>query len=243
MTRVNAHLKRNAANAAIAPHSPRAFTLIELILGIGIMATVLIAINAVFFSTMRLREAANRTVEESLPVQQGLATLRRDLQGAMPPSVSGLLAGTFKVGSVTSQGNNQPVEIEFNATTGVLRGSEPWSEVQRVSYSLRLSGDRRVPGNDLYRSVTRNLLATIPPQPEEQWVMSGIEDIEFSCYDGIQWRDYWDTSMTDSNLPTAVRVRLWIADATGMSDERSIEMVVPISAQSRTNQTEVIATQ
>ncbi len=213
--------------------SHRGFTLIELLLGIGITAIVLVAINAVFFTSLRLRDRTVNYVEESLPIQQTLAILRRDLQGAVPPG--GLLAGTFKVGDVTSLGANLPVKIEFNTTTGVTRESEPWGEVQKVTYGLRLPENRDQAGSDLYRSLTRNLLANIMPQPEEHWMMSGVESIEFSCYDGSQWRNYWDTSSTDTNLPSAVRVTVVLASQSADLAERQLEMIVPISAQSRTN--------
>jgi type II secretion system protein J len=212
------------------------FTLIELILSIAIMAVVLISVNAVFFSAMRLRESTINVVEESLPVQQALATLRRDLQGAVPPSDTSILSGNFKVGSVTSLGIGFPVDVEIYTTTGVLRDSEPWGEVQKVTYGLRQSGNINLAGQDLYRSVTRNLLATITPQPEDQWMMSGVESIQFSCYDGMQWRDTWDTTQTDTNLPSAIRVRVLLASNNRNSTApRPIEMVVPIDSQSRTN--------
>ena len=216
--------------------SASGFTLLELILAIGIMAIVLIAINAVFYTAMRMRENTANAVEESLPIQQCLAMLRRDLQGAMPPSDSGVLAGSFKAGDVTSLGTSLPVEIEFNTTTGVLRDDQPWGEVQKVAYGLRQPANRNGGGSDLYRSITRNLLATITPQPEDQWMMSGVESLQFSCYDGTQWRDTWDTSVTDTNLPTAIRVRILLANAGG-STPQPIEMVVPIDSRSRTNQT------
>ncbi len=231
---VAAHKKVTRANKPALAQT--AFTLIELILAIGIMAIVMIAINAVFFSAMRLRERSASTVEESLPLQQSLAILRRDLQGAMPPSSNGVFAGSFKVGGVTSLGSSLPVDIEFNTTTGVLRDNEPWGEVQKVAYGLRPSANRNLPGSDLYRSVTRNLLATITPQPDEQWMLSGVQSVEFSCYDGTQWRSEWDTSLMDTNLPSAVRVRILLANATGgSSTPRPIEMVVPIDSQSLTN--------
>ena len=214
----------------------RGFTLIELILSIANMAIVLIAVNAVFFSAMRLRESTTNAVDESLPVQQALATLRRDLQGAMPPSETGILAGDFKVGGVTSLGTSFPVDLEVYTTTGVMRDSEPWGEVQKVTYGLRQSGNANQSGQDLYRSVTRNLLATTTPQPEDQWMMSGVDSIQFSCYDGTQWRDSWDTTQTDTNLPTAIRVRVLLASNNKASSiPRPIEMVVPIDSQSRTN--------
>jgi type II secretion system protein J len=213
-----------------------AFTLIELILGVGIMAIVMIAINAVFFSSMRLRERTAATVDESLPIERTLAILRRDLQGAMAPSEEGILSGDFRVGDVTSIGVGQPVDIELYTTTGVLRENEPWGEVQKVAYQLRLPGNRGTPGQDLIRSVTRNLLATMTPQPEEQWMMGGVENILFSCYDGTAWQDTWDSAIT-TNLPAAVRVRILLANPRGSTDTpRAVEMVVPIDSQSRTNQ-------
>lgn len=214
----------------------RAFTLIELILGVGIMAIVMIAINAVLFSAMRLRERTTATVDESLPVQQTLSLLRRDLQGVMAPSEGGILSGDFKVGRVASIGVGQPVDVELYTTTGVLREDEPWGEVQKVTYQLRLSGDRRAPGQDLVRSVTRNLLASMTPQPEDQWMMGGVESILFSCYDGAAWEDTWDSTIT-TNLPTAVRVRILLANPGGNTGTpRPIEMLVPIDSQSRTSQ-------
>jgi hypothetical protein len=74
------------------------------------------------------------------------------------------------------------------------------------------------------------------PQPEEQWMMGGVENIHFSCYDGTAWYDTWDSTLT-TNLPTAVRVRILLANPGGNTGTpRPIEMLVPIDSQSRTNQ-------
>jgi type II secretion system protein J len=208
----------------------RAFTLIELILAIGVAAIVLVAINAVFFSAMRLRENTSNAVEASLPEQQALMLLRQDLAGIMPPNTNGVFGGSFKVGSVSSTGLNQPVDIELYTTTGALRANEPWGEVQRVTYELRTSADPSLPGKDLVRSVTRNLLATATVAPDDQPLMSGVNNVEYSCYDGTQWRNYWDTTMTDTNLPVAVRVRIQMA---GQDNAQPIEIVVPVDAQQR----------
>jgi len=213
-----------------------AFTLIELILAIAIMAIVMIAINAVFFSAVRLREHTDYAVEESLPVQQALATMRRDFQGAMPPAENGVLSGDFKVGIVSSMGSGLPVDVEVFTTTGAMRENEPWGEVQKVTYGLRTPSNQQMPGKDLFRSVTRNLLATMTPQPDDQRLMGGVESIEYSCYDGTQWRDTWDTTVTDTNLPAAIRVRILMAGHSGNSGSaQPIEMIVPIDSQSRTN--------
>jgi type II secretion system protein J len=213
----------------------KGFTLIELILAIAVMAVVLVAVNAVFFTSLRLRDRMHAVVDEALPLERTLSVLRRDLQGAVPPS--GLLSGDFKVGGVTSLGASLPVDIEFCTTTGALLENQPWGEVQRVTYALRQPGDRSAAGMDLIRSVTRNLLSSTTPQPEDQWMMGGIERVEYYCFDGSQWRNTWDTSQTDTNLPSAIRVRLQMAGSRGSAADSPVEILVLVDAQSRTNQT------
>jgi hypothetical protein len=171
-----------------------------------------------------------------MPIEQTLETIRRDLLNAVPPMSNGVLSGSFKVGGVTSIGAGEPVDIEFYTTTGVLRANEPWGEVQKVTYGLRQSASATARGRDLVRGVTRNLLASVTTQSSDQWMVDGVESIEFSCYDGSQWRSYWDTTLTDTNLPNAVRVRLILSnpgDSTGRG--RPVEMVVPIDAPSAPN--------
>jgi len=58
-------------------------------------------------------------------------------------------------------------------------------------------------GRDLVRSVIRNVLAPTPPEADEQWLMGNVQSMQFSSYDGANWRDSWDTSMGDTNLPAA----------------------------------------
>lgn len=209
------------------------FTLMELILAVGVSALVLAAISGVFFSAVRVREATARAVDESLPAQQALAVLRRDLQGAMPPSTNGVLAGPFRVGDVASAGLSQNAAIEFYTTTGALHANEPWGDVQRVAYFLRDGAA----GKELVRAVTRNLLTAFPPAADEQWMMDGVQSVEFDCFDGAQWRATWDTTLADTNLPVAVRVRITRADA-DPRDPQPIELFVPVNSQISTNQPE-----
>jgi hypothetical protein len=98
----------------------------------------------------------------------------------------------------------------------------------------------RSSGKDLVRSITRNLLAPTTPDVEDQLMMSGVQSVEFSCFDGLQWSDTWDTTgltSVNTNLPVAVRVR----HPTGGDSNKNaqpIEILVPVDAQSRTNATQ-----
>ena len=210
-----------------------------MILAIGIAAIVLVAINAVFFSALHLREVTQAAVDEATPLDQALTVLRRDLQCAVPPEPNGVLAGDFKAGTVTSIGMSLPVAIEIFTTTGTLRDNAPWGDIQRVTYQLKDPADHTVAGKDLIRSVTRNLLSTAALDVEDQWLMSGVENIKFSCSDGIQWYDAWDTTDVTSlntNLPVAVKILIQMVGKRGGNIRLPpVEMLVPIDSQSRTN--------
>ncbi len=206
------------------------FTLIELLLAIAISSVVLVCINAAFFGALRLRNATIEAVEAAVPIDLAITFLRRDLQCAVPPKPGGFMSGDFKAGSVIGNGIAQPVQLEFHTATAVFSRQDPWGEIQRVAYALKQSGTQQ----DLYRTVTRNLLTLSTPQIEEQQMLTGVDQFQVSCFDGTQWLDRWDTSDTASintNLPLAVR--LVIRRAGTSPDATPVEVVVPLRAVSR----------
>ena len=87
-------------------------------------------------------------------------------QCAVTPTngTSKILSGDFRVGTLTSPGVSQPVAIEMFTATGAVRDNAPWGDIQKVTYELRDPTDRNEPGKDLYRSVTRNIMATRVPR-------------------------------------------------------------------------------
>src|ERR1044071_8715978 len=89
-----------------------AFTLIELILAIGVAAIVLIAVNTVFFSALRLRNATTEMVDDATPIENAITILRRDLMCAVSPIPGGIMSGDFKCGDVTSVGVADMVSLE-----------------------------------------------------------------------------------------------------------------------------------
>ena len=214
-----------------------AFTLIEMILAIGVAAIVLIAINTVLFAALRLREATSDAVDAAAPLDQTATFLRRDLQCAMTPTngTTKVLSGDFRVGNVTSVGVAQPVAIEMFTATGALGANAPWADIQRVTYELKQPADRATTGQDLVRSVVRNLLSSTTPEVVDQLMLSGVASIKFSCFDGAQWQETWDTTgltSVNTNLPLAVRVDIQMA---GNNNASPVEILVPIDSVSRTN--------
>ena len=250
-----------------ARQSGPAFTLIEVILAVGIFALVLVAINTVFFAAIRLRQTTTNLVEESIPLDRALVVLRRDLQNAVPPG--SVMAGDFRGGLPTSGGlgNNsgssssstvgnkgvgstvagqsggQP-SLDFFATTGALSDAQPWGDLQEVNYQLMEPSDRSHYGRDLIRSVTRNLLANSSQLADSQCLLSNVASVNFSFYDGNQWRDSWDTSSGDTGLPLAVRVSVQMAVNNGPPPMyvEPVQLLVLLDVQSSTNSTTTAST-
>ena len=231
---------------ALDPQKARgaqAFTLIEMLLAVAICAIVLVAINGVFATAVRLRDKTSDAVEAGLPVNRALDTLYRDLKGTVGPG--GYLAGDFKCGAQAMgatmglSGEAGSAGLDFYTSTGTISDKAPWGDVQEVFYELKAPSDRNQHGMDLVRCVNHNLLALTTQTPETQRLMGNVQTLEFDCYDGFQWRNTWDTSAGDTNLPVAIRVRLQLvpqqeAQAVNL---QPLELLVPLSTQTRTNLT------
>ena len=228
--------ERGRSTALPVSTSRYAFTLIEMILAIGVAAIVLVTISSVFLAAIRLRNGTQDFVDASIPVDQTLSIMKRDLACIVTPTngTTKVLSGDFRVGNVVTTGSGEPAAIEMFTSTGQLGEKDPWGDIQRVTYELRDPVTRNAVGKDLVRSVTRNILSTTPGTPDDQSMMSGVQNITIACYDGVQWWNTWDTTgltSANTNLPLAVRV-----DIQPVGNQMApIEMVVPIDSVTRSN--------
>jgi general secretion pathway protein J len=232
-----------SATRASRPRGRRAggagFTLIEILLAVAVFAIVLLGVNTVFYSALRLERSTHRLLDERLPLNHALATLRRDLQGAVQPDSNGVFICDYKSGAARGGFASSPSgSLEFCTTTGRPGKDAPWADLQRVKYELTEPTNAAAGGGmDLVRVVTRNLLPVTTEETDEQWLMGGIESVEFLGYNGTEWRDTWDSSSGDAGLPQAVRVRVQLALPENRKTTRRepLELFVPLTTQARTN--------
>lgn len=214
-----------------------AFTLIEVLLAVAIFGVVLLAIHSIFHGALRLRNRTTQAIEEALPIERALATLRRDLANIVPPD--GPLGGTLTTTTPTTDGLLTQPLLQFHTATGILTDTAPWSEIQRVAYSLGAPTNNAT-GRDLRRIVTRNLLPLTQDLPEDQPLLQGVESILFSFHDGTAWKDSWDSTNEVVLLPRAIRVSLTLVD-TNLNRTTSrpppIELVVGLLVEPATNTT------
>jgi len=213
----------------------QAFTLLEVLLAIGILAIVMVVVHSVFHAALQLRNRADAAFSEAIPLQHTLTLLKRDLANLTLPT--GTLSGVLQTtptnhNSLTHEGEQCGPSIY--TASGMLTDNNPWSEMRKVTYYL-VQPTNQSPGLDLVRSVTSNLLPVNEEEYTDQRLMHGVNALTFQFYDGSTWRDDWDSANTSTYtatnpLPAGVRVQLTLINDSGVIAREPVELVVPVAA-------------
>jgi len=210
------------------------FTLLELLAATAMFAVIIVALYSVFYGALRLRERAAETFETQLPKEFSLSLLKRDLADAVAPT--GVLAGSF-LGEKREEGRRRLDRLEIHTASARVDEHHPWGDIQRVEFSaIPPEGENDLSQIDLVRAVTRNLLASTEEEPQEAVLLTGIQCLEFSYYDGETWQDSWDSTTQENTLPLAVRV--WLEFLPAESEDNPpppVEMVISIAAGTRSD--------
>lgn len=186
---------------------PRGFTLLEVLLALGIMSIVAVALFASLHVAFKSKRVAEGTLE---PVRAGEAVMemiRAELEGALPPG-RGVLAGPF-VGRNWrggAGGNGDDDDVTFHTAADAPPFAERFGEVKRVELTvarMQDTGERA-----LARRVIGNLLAPAAVEPDDEILCRGVASFNLRYYDGRQWWDSWDSSIENDSLPVAVEVTL-----------------------------------
>ena len=213
------------------------FTLVELLLA----SVSMLVIAAGVYTSMRLafkaRDRALAAVGPARSAEIAMDTIRREIEGALPPK--GLLAGQFQghVGTETPDTG----AVEFYAMAPRMRVGQTQESHDRAMRGAS-STDRQDPtayggmqrvdllvatpasgGREpaLVRRVTRNLLAPTDPTPDEEVICRNVTEFNIRYYDGLQWTTDWDSTQYGDVLPLAVEVTLGVvgpADPTQATD-------------------------
>lgn len=219
----------------------QAFTLLELLLAVAIFAVVLASINAVFYSAMRLQRTTQAAVDRSLPVNRASEVIDRDLRGIVLPG--GILAGSFQYGVNTT--NNTPQgSFEFTTSSGVVEETVPFGDLERVTYQLRASTDRRGgQGKELLRTMRRNILSTTLEEDDAEVLLANVLLMQVSFYNGTQWVETWDSTATTNFLPRGIRLDLTFTSGGDGAVQPPLRLTAPVMLAASTNQTQSVGGQ
>jgi type II secretion system protein J len=213
----------------------RGFTLLEVLVATAIFVVLVGALYSLLYGALRLREKAYEVTEAGLPKDYVALLIKRDLANIAAPVA--LLAGPM-IGEKDEQGEQRLDRLELHTTSGIVNDTDPWGDVQKVEYYIaqaREYGESE--GNELVRAVTRNLLASTMEEPEEEWLLSGVQSLEFAYYDGEYWQDVWDSTTQENETPLAVRMHMeFVPPEEGERERRPIDLICEIVTKAVTEE-------
>ena len=210
------------------PGRVRAFSLLELLLAMSMVAMLALTMYQAMRVTMGARRSAFAAVDSTRAGVIAADLVRQDLESVPPPR--GILAHEFVGLHMPGDAGADADGIEFSS---IGRDSDelgnPFAEgLRRVEFSLRTDLQPRA----LVRRVTRNLLATTEPLVEEEILCRNVRSFSLRYYDGLTWQESWDSTTVDNNLPTAVAITIEVVDPRNPDPNapgRSITRIVPLA--------------
>jgi prepilin-type N-terminal cleavage/methylation domain-containing protein len=228
------------------------FSLLELIVAAFMFAIVMAAVATAFSGAHRLRRTTERDLVEVHSIRRALGFMKRDFRSATLPSTNDVnqvttgdtyatetnqftFSGVMATTTTTSGGALGSTALEFYTASGLRLADQPWADVQWVTYYLRppLAVSDAM-GNELVRGVTRNLAPGMNADYAEAVLLSGVDQLIFEFWTGVEWVDYWDSTTFDPASPRAVRATLIMA-ATNNVPPPVYTVTAPISVEARTN--------
>jgi len=216
------------------------FTLIELLLALSIMSMILAAMSTVLYIAYRAQRSISDSLEQTMPVEKALISIQRDLANIVCNNASNniMLIGSFQ--SMTYLTNSLPDQIpgspDFYTTDGEPDGLLPWGDIEKIDYLLSAGTNRSMPGRNLVRAVTHNLLPinNMPTVPDNKSIiLTGVQSVLFSYYDGTSWDANWDSTQ-QTNLPNGIRMTIQMAGQ-GRTAGKVYDLYIPVSVQMSTN--------
>lgn len=185
-----------------------AFTLLEILLAIGMIAMLSLSLFAALNVGFRARETAAAAVIPPRAAAIAMELIQEDLQSVLPPAKAATgreLAGPFL--GTHQMGLGAPADYVQFYCVGADRPDDdsPFAEgIRMTELSLRTDVDPPV----LVRRVTRNLLAAVQEEPAEEVLCRQVTSFTLEYCDGTTWQDGWDSTALEDALPTAVRVTI-----------------------------------
>ena len=206
--------------------SRSAFTLLELVVAMTLVAIMAATLFASMRIALRARSSAEVAIEPARTSGHVMDFLREDFQNAVPPPASSSNTGTTgTTATVAAAGATSTTvltlaqdfvgveggdfdDLVFYTTASGPRHAYGDGEIKRVELVV-LTPDG---SNDrvLVRRVISNLLSpsSIALNPDDEVLCRGVIGFNLRYYDGSSWLDNWDSTQQSGELPAAVEVTI-----------------------------------
>ena len=181
-----------------------AFTLLELILSMAMVAMISLSLYAAMRIGFRARGSAEAQTAAARPAAIVLDLLQSDFESV--PLPTGKLASSFN-GATSGEGANAVASVSFYTFGQDLDAPEasPFANgLRQVELALRTDGAQPL----LVRRVRRNLLAPSELAAEEEVLARNVRAFSLLYYDGAAWQTNWDSTVRGGALPQAVQMTI-----------------------------------
>jgi len=215
-------LRRAALRRAV-----RGFTLLELLVAMLLVSIIALTMAGSLRIAFKARDSAEAAVAPARGADVAADILRVDLESALLPR--GLFAGAF-VGSDGTGGSGLDSDsLSFHAA--VPAGDEaidlakglPQGDIRRVELALTTLPDTN--DSALVRRVKHNLVTQVETdQTHDEVLCRHVVGFGLRYFDGLTWRDSWDSTQEENRLPQAVEVILDIQrpDPSGRTEPQTV---------------------
>ena len=212
----------------INPNKPSGFTLLEVIITIGLLAVMIISITAFLRSSIDMRLALSEKSTVTSRLNIALGYIKKDLEQAYVLSVNldktftplGQTETFFQIKEFAGRTTLSLSSMNFDTNST----SENSSELSKVTYELKVS--KKFPNRlALYRSLS-NLYVEDPENSDP--LVEGIRSLKLAAWNGSKWVNDWDSKKSAFNLSIPRMVRVTI-NAYASDDKKNDQDSAPSS--------------
>ena len=192
--------------------TPKGFTLLEVLVASALLSMVLAIVYGVFSQTLTSKQRAEEQSAQSRAARIVLLRIGDDLQASFP-----FAPDNFRFVGKTSRGQQFPdAFLSFVSLSGLslTSGSHTgdWCEIE---YEL-VPDPHSAPARQLvrrtrYASATPDSTAGRASEGETLPLLTGVQGLRFRFFDGHAWHEEWGAEQTQTKLPRAVEVELYLA--------------------------------
>ncbi len=196
----------------------RAFTLLEVVISVAIIAMIAISIYRFIESSLRAIQISTKQSNDTAAVQSLLAVLQAQLHSLPPGEIGALLGDTHKFQ------NKAADELQWLCGPGNGLFTQFADGEYRATLMLKQVPKTNTCELGLRRQRAENKINTALTNQQENWVhlLDNVDALEVRYYDQRlnAWLEKWTDQMS---LPSIIRIRLWRA-----GEENPIEAILAL---------------
>jgi prepilin-type N-terminal cleavage/methylation domain-containing protein len=213
-----------------ADRAPRGFTLIEMMLAIGVLALILAMLAASFNTVAHSKVHAEGRLMVDREGRALLWQLTKELRNVVQTPYTASNVALFGNGHMS---NGVPVDtITMSTFSGghrkALTGMTPETI---VSYNLTSNPDQQ--GWYVLQRSQQSGLLTGSVVPQMTTLAGNILSLHFRYFDGQKWGESWESSSLPAGrqLPVAVAIQIKMAAPGGQVMDFATQVTVPMAIQ------------